>query len=312
MGMTMYPVASIGHPTNEHNTLMSNNGNLSRDSNDSVNNLVLFSLPHLIWRCAADDPESSARLHVDALIDHGSPVVLIDEGLACHLQLWLHSLPQCFPVSGAFSNDPSLPASITLTHWVKLKLHDRDNSYSARTVHALVTPKLCHKIILGLPFMYHNNVTVNVHEQTAINSKGFDLLHPSLPMKPWALAPTLCEVVVKNVEHRKLLLAELHETCNKCRPLVDAMCKPVIGVDVVSLIHIHIEQLAARDRLDQLAQDVKISYSDVFKPIPHANNMPDGVQCKITLKDVLKSISMHSYSCPQKYHESWNILINNI
>ncbi|KAF8235816.1 hypothetical protein L208DRAFT_1159344, partial [Tricholoma matsutake] len=55
---------------------------------------------------------------------------------------------------------------------------------------------------------------------------------------------------------------------------------------------------------------VKSHYADVFEPIPHVNEMPDTVHCKITLKDASKTISTHSYSCPRKFQEAWNTLIN--
>jgi hypothetical protein len=53
--------------------------------------------------------------------------IICDQDLVSHLQLLLHLLPQPFPVSGAFFNGSNTTAQISLTHWVKLKLHDCDN-----------------------------------------------------------------------------------------------------------------------------------------------------------------------------------------
>jgi len=131
-------------------------------------------------------------------------------------------LPWPFPVSSAFFNGSNTTAQISLTHWVKLKLHDRDNWYSARTVHALVAPSLCHPIILGLPFLHHNNVTVNVRDGSAIDmTANFDLLHPVAPPihKPIV---KLRDVIMTNIANRKLLLKELKEICAVRQPLVDA------------------------------------------------------------------------------------------
>jgi hypothetical protein len=188
MGMSAYPVASVC-PPNKSSILGGSDGDLSHDSNDSVSNRIPFFLPHLVWNCAIEshDPSCISRIPIAALIDHGSGPVLIDQELVSRLQLPLRLLHKLFPVSGAFCNGSNSSPQISLMHWVKLKLHDCNNWYSARTVHALVAPSLCHPIILGLPFLHHNNVTVNVCDGTAIDmTSNFDLLHPVAPpvLKP--------------------------------------------------------------------------------------------------------------------------------
>lgn len=131
MGMTAYPITSVSHPTNEYNILMGDSGDLPCKSNDLASNHVPFCILHLVWHCAPNDFSSHGHLHMEALIDHGSPVVLIDHELASCLQLCLYTLLQQFPVSGAFFSEPSASSSILLTHWVKVKLCDHNNYYSA-------------------------------------------------------------------------------------------------------------------------------------------------------------------------------------
>jgi hypothetical protein len=101
------------------------------------------------------------------------------------LHLPTHPLASCpFPVSGAFFTNSEESAHVSLTHWVKLKLHDRNNWYSACTVRAIVAPNLCHEIILGLPFLSHNHIVVNAHDHTVIdNNCMFGLLHPITPVQ---------------------------------------------------------------------------------------------------------------------------------
>jgi hypothetical protein len=130
---------------------------------------IPFLLPHLVWECAIDshDVSSLSRVPISALIDHGSPPVLIDQSLV------------------AFFNDSDNSSHVSLTHWVKLKLHDRNDWYSARIVRAIVAPNLCHPVILGLPFLSHNHIIVNAHDHTAIDSTCmFDLLNPVPPIIP--------------------------------------------------------------------------------------------------------------------------------
>ena len=131
MGMMAYPVASVSAPMNEHDVLMGSDGDLSCNSNNSVSNAILFCIPHLVWHCAIDDPASPICLHVDALIDYSFPVVLVNEELATCLQLQFHPLSQSFSVSSTFLNDSPTPCLISLTQWIKLKLHDHSNYYSA-------------------------------------------------------------------------------------------------------------------------------------------------------------------------------------
>ncbi|KAF8226275.1 hypothetical protein L208DRAFT_1302571, partial [Tricholoma matsutake] len=160
--MSTYPVASI-YPPNESLILSGGDSDLSHDSNNLVSLHVPFLSPYLVWKCAVDSHNVSvpSHLHVSALIDHGSPAVLIESALVSRQCLTVCPLPYAIPVSGTFFDNKSDSSTIVLTHWVKLKLHNRSNYYSARTVHTLIAPQLCHSIILGLPFLSHNNILVD-------------------------------------------------------------------------------------------------------------------------------------------------------
>jgi hypothetical protein len=198
LGISTYPFTSV-YPPNESSVLTAGDSNLSCDFNDLVRTHIPFVLPHLVWECAIDshDVSSLSCIPVSALIDHGSPPVLIDQSLVDHLHLPTRLLPRPFPVSGAFFNDSDNSSHVSLTHWAKLKLHDRNNWYSACTVWAIVAQNLCHPIILGLPFLSHNRIVVDAHDGTAIDSTCmFDLLNPVAPIhvKP---KPKLCDMFNK-------------------------------------------------------------------------------------------------------------------
>jgi hypothetical protein len=72
---------------------------------------------------------------------------------------------------------------------------------------------------------------------------------------------------------------------------VDASCDLVKGIDIVTAICGRIEQLAAVEQLEKLNLEIHERYADVFKLIPHVDEMPDTVQCKIKLKDASKTIA---------------------
>jgi hypothetical protein len=101
----------------------------------------------------------------------------------------------------------------------------------------------------------------------------------------------LRDVISTNIANRKPLLKELKEICTMCRPLIDARCKPVNGINVIAAIHGRIEQLAAEEHLAKLNLKVHKRYADMFKLILHVNEMPDAVQCKIKLKNAEKTIT---------------------
>lgn len=79
-----------------------------------------------MWEYTVDmlDASTLSRIKISALIDHSSPMVLIREELVTRLGLTIRLLPRPFPVSGAFFDNSSSSSYISLTHWVKLKLHD--------------------------------------------------------------------------------------------------------------------------------------------------------------------------------------------
>jgi hypothetical protein len=132
LGMSSYPITSIYLP-NESLVLAVSDSNLLRDSNNSVQTHVPFLLPHLLWECVVDSHDASSLSHIPitALINHGSPPVLINQMLVNHLHLPTHLLPQPFPVSGVFFANSDNSLHLSFLHWVKLKLHNHDNLYSA-------------------------------------------------------------------------------------------------------------------------------------------------------------------------------------
>jgi hypothetical protein len=74
---------------------------------------------------------------------------------------------------------------VKLSKWVKLSLYDSSGAWTSKTVHAVITPSLCAPVILGLPFLAHNNIVIDYEAGTVIDKvSGFDLLHPKLPDPP--------------------------------------------------------------------------------------------------------------------------------
>jgi hypothetical protein len=80
-------------------------------------------------------------------------------------------------------------------------------------------------------------------------------------------------------------------------------------VDVIGAVREHIEGLVAAAKLQALGDTLIKEYSDVFALIPHLDELPTDVYCRIHLKDAAQTIKTRSYSCPRKYREAWQTLI---
>ncbi len=251
-----------------------------------------FTVPHLIWKCSVEDRSSSFLPHhpVSALLDHGSPVILIRESLVVSLNLHCCRLHEPFIMDTA---TPSATLTSALNKWVKIQLHNPSNCWSSSSVHAIVTPSLCTDIILGLPFLTHNNIVVDASARTVVHKpSGFDLLSlpsPVLPLPP--PRPTLKQSLLATHSNVKLLRAELNSVCAQRKISVDSSCEPVKSVDVIAAVCSWIECLAAQEELDKLGIKVKEDYAEVFSPLPHIDDMPDKITCKIELVDASKTIA---------------------
>ena len=67
---------------------------------------------------------------------------------------------------------------------MNLQLYDASGHYISKTIRAVISPSLCALILLGLPFLKHNNIVIDIEAKTAIDKKNdFDLLNPLLPEK---------------------------------------------------------------------------------------------------------------------------------
>jgi hypothetical protein len=73
-------------------------------------------------------------------------------------------------------------------------------------------------MILGLPFLVHNDIVVDASARTVIDKKcNFNLLHPVAPPPPLSLKQKLREFFKELKEDHKLMVAELKMVCNDIR-----------------------------------------------------------------------------------------------
>ena len=72
--------------------------------------------------------------------------------------------------------------------------------------------------------------------------------------------------------------------------------KEVKPFDVLAVITERIEVLTAQKELDRLGIRMKEEFRDVFPEIPHVNELPNNVFCRIKLKDASKKVQMRTYT----------------
>ena len=69
-----------------------------------------------------------------------------------------------------------------LTEYVKLSITSIDNTWTSRTVYALIAPGLCMPIILRLPFLIHNNIVTDhaapVYATLIYENPGLAMINP--------------------------------------------------------------------------------------------------------------------------------------
>jgi hypothetical protein len=96
--------------------------------------------------------------------------------------------------------------------------------------------------------------------------------------------------------------------CNRRRH-TEFKFEQVKPIDKIAAIRERIKVLAAQKELQRLGESLKTEFKDVFSEIPHIDELPMDVYCRIKLKDASKSIQTRTYSTPRKYREAWGTLI---
>ncbi|KAJ3991475.1 hypothetical protein F5050DRAFT_1581343, partial [Lentinula boryana] len=176
------------------------------------------------------------------------------------------------------------------TEFCKLSLEDPLLSWRSRSVRVLIVPSLCSPMILGLPFLAHNNLVMDYSARTVIDkSCGFDLLNPVTPSPVPSLLPPAerrC-IVYKNQQELLALKKEIFiEAARFARESVSfrrftTSASPVRNFDVVAAIRARVEVLENINRLDNLSDSFKSSFADVFTPIAHVSELPTDFTCNI-------------------------------
>ncbi len=103
-------------------------------------------------------------------------------------------------------------------------------------------------MILSLPFLLHNNITISLARRPAIHELlGFSLLHPVAPLLLPPSKQTLKENLLETHRNFSLLHSELKAHCTLIHDTVEAHCNPMKPFDIVAAVCERIECLALAD-----------------------------------------------------------------
>ena len=265
-------------------------------------------VPHMYWRCLTSGKSHEFPVSFEALIDHGSSLVLISNSCANDLGLRRKRLKKPFSAELAMQTNGQR-SQIHFSEYVKLQLHDPSALWTSKSIRAVIAPNLCAPMILGLPFLSHNDIVVDAASRTAVDKKsGFDLLNPVAPIVP-PPKKKLKDFFIELKQDRKLMVAELKMVCAERKNFLKHKFEIVKPVDIIAAVRERVEILAAQDQLTQLGKDILGEFKDVFAPIPHHDDLPHDFYCRIKLKDASKTVSTRTYTTPRKYREAWATLI---
>jgi hypothetical protein len=279
-----------------------------------------LKVPHLFWECDVLN-QAGCPVRINALIDDGAHMVLIRPELASRLQLRIFKLPKPEHVEVAIDKQKTIHV---LQNFVKLRCTTTDAKWQSTTVRALIAPELCCPLVLGQPFLFANHIVIDYHDRTVVDKRcNINILNTNVvPSTPWCAPPPpkrrktmprpkkdRIDQLKKTMKNRTIMLDELKAVCALRRTMVQRNGEPVNEINPLAAVQERITALAAMETLEKLEAKLKDEFRVIFEPIPHVDKLPTDVLAQIKLKDAHKTIASRTYSCPRKYREAWQTLI---
>ena len=158
-----------------------------------------------------------------------------------------------------------------------------------------------HALNFGLPFLELDNVICD-HKQPACIVKdknlNYNLLTPHTRQEPKLSKLRLCDQLLRNKSLKKEVMHEL--LANFPKKWKDHLLPniPKTIPNYITLIMHHIENLEIEASMENMDTNLRKTFSRVFQPIPHVDELPLEPLAWITLKDAEKIIKTRNYACP--------------
>ena len=149
-----------------------------------------------------------------SLINNGAHLILMCPEVADELHLKCHLLKVPETVSVAIK-DGKKKKKMTLYYYVKFSVTSLDNVWTSKTIHAIIAPGLCMPVVLGLPFLIHNDIVTDHMEHSCIDKKtGYNFLNPKPVIPPPPLRKRAIDQIKFTKSMKKAVLTELKGVCH--------------------------------------------------------------------------------------------------
>ncbi|PPQ80795.1 hypothetical protein CVT24_011431 [Panaeolus cyanescens] len=154
---------------------------LPEDADSSVDSVSPSSAPHLIWDCLSHDDEGSP-LRLSCMLDSGAHLVLVRPDIVKKLGLIPQRARKPQLMSLALEN---AVRTVKLFNYALITLTSLNSAFIAKPIIAFIVPDLCSDILLGMPFLTHNDISLHCRSRRVIhNPSGFDLLNDNETIIP--------------------------------------------------------------------------------------------------------------------------------
>jgi hypothetical protein len=199
---------------------------------------------------------------------------------------------------------------MTLIDYIKFSVTSLDDAWTLKPIFAIIAPGLYLPLILSPSFLVKNNIVIDHADRTAVDKvSSYDLLNPPIIKPPRPPFPKLHENIKQTEKIKKKVLSELFTLCNNCIKNGTLLFEDVKEVGCIRAVCNAIKKLSAEQHLIKLGIKVKSDFPDIFEPIAHADLLPSNYLAHIKLKDAEKQITNRTYSCPRKFKEDFQTLI---
>jgi hypothetical protein len=287
----------------------------SDSSFSSVSSPPPIKSKHFIWNCSLTGPSVTFPVNKPSLIDNGCHMVLIRPDIVEELGLPIFNLkePEEVDVAISFSKTGGISRKKnTLVHYVKLRPSSSDSIFQSRLIHAVICPGLCMPLIFGLPFLELNDILCDHKNRACIvrdKQLNYNLLKPVQRQEPTPPKLKLRKQLLQNKSFKSDTLRELLEVFPiKWKDRVLPNIETPEPKYITSILH-RIKTLELEASMDSMDVNMRKSFSRVFEPIPHVDDLPLEPVARITLKDAEKTIKTRNYPCPRKWKDAWYVLL---
>ena len=174
--------------------------------------------------------------------------------------------------------------------------------WTSRACRAILAPNLCVPVLLGNPFLATNGIVIDHELCTCIDKKsGYDLLNPA-PIKRNIIKPDpVFRPELKKLQ--KSIVTDLQNLFPKTHEHLDIVASDQLPCPIAS-VRSRMECLVTEEVLRRKDEQFKERFAELFPPdVPNVKDLPTDVLMNIRLKDEIKPMVAHAYSCPKKYRE---------